>query len=281
MKHIQAILFCQIIAVISLCQTEETFHCTAKPGCQIANCDPVASDWNQSEYDIRKYLLRKEFPIICKQMVTRDSSTLLQLVYNNIKENEYLKVKVEQMEQRIDSLTATNNILTTSIERLEKTHSEMQKKICFDKSGIIVESMCYWSEVHSTRNTDLEEAREICVAQGFKLADVFTMYQYDIIMTYLRRQMPAKSLRFHIWTGMKKDKIGNAILSNGKIATYKKVRTIPSVWAMAGSQRTRVYILVHKNSEDSDQGLGAMSWSEETFGALCSFYILSSVPRLS
>nr|XP_039261532.1 uncharacterized protein LOC120337716 isoform X2 [Styela clava] len=240
MKHIQAILFCQIIAVISLCQTEETFHCTAKPGCQIANCDPVASDWNQSEYDIRKYLLRKEFPIICKQMVTRDSSTLLQLVYNNIKE-----------------------------------------KICFDKSGIIVESMCYWSEVHSTRNTDLEEAREICVAQGFKLADVFTMYQYDIIMTYLRRQMPAKSLRFHIWTGMKKDKIGNAILSNGKIATYKKVRTIPSVWAMAGSQRTRVYILVHKNSEDSDQGLGAMSWSEETFGALCSFYILSSVPRLS
>ncbi|XP_077971790.1 uncharacterized protein LOC144425895 [Styela clava] len=61
-----------LISVIasSLCQDETVFHCTSNPGCQIAQCDPIAVGWDRPGFNIDEHLQDKEYTITCKSNST-------------------------------------------------------------------------------------------------------------------------------------------------------------------------------------------------------------------
>ncbi|XP_077971777.1 uncharacterized protein LOC120325799 [Styela clava] len=54
----------------SWCQDEKVFHCSPKPGCDIARCDPVAVGWDRPGFNIDEHLRDMEFPISCKSNST-------------------------------------------------------------------------------------------------------------------------------------------------------------------------------------------------------------------
>ena len=58
------ILICVI--ALSQCQGKTVFHCSPKPGCQIAQCDPVAVGWDRPGFKIDEHLHDKKFLITCR-----------------------------------------------------------------------------------------------------------------------------------------------------------------------------------------------------------------------
>ncbi|XP_077971743.1 uncharacterized protein LOC144411731 [Styela clava] len=88
----------------SWCQDETVFHCSPKPGCQIAQCDPVAVGWNRPGFNIDKHLQNKEFPITCKSKNTpqpQNTANLFPLVSRNILDIGTIKSELKQLEDNV------------------------------------------------------------------------------------------------------------------------------------------------------------------------------------
>ncbi|XP_039271433.2 uncharacterized protein LOC120345911 isoform X2 [Styela clava] len=91
------------------CQDKTVFHCSPKPGCQIAQCDPVAVGWDRPGFNIDEHLHDNEFPITCKSnstvigwldFVSRNLDiTNIRMGLNKL-ENKFDK-KIENFEKKI------------------------------------------------------------------------------------------------------------------------------------------------------------------------------------
>nr|XP_039260562.1 uncharacterized protein LOC120336861 [Styela clava] len=140
------------------------------------------------------------------------------------------------------------------------------------RGGVRVDSKCFLTEVHSTEDTTVAEAEQICRNKGSRLADISTEREHNAIMELVRNKIPAGRSYTFVWTGMKRNKKGNAVLSNGQISGYKRIQAAPGQWTTAGATRTHAYLLVRNNSNDADQGLGSIWPSWDAAGVVCSVY---------
>ncbi|XP_039260127.2 uncharacterized protein LOC120336502 [Styela clava] len=138
------------------------------------------------------------------------------------------------------------------------------------RGGVRVDSKCFVTEIHSTQDTTLAEAEQICRNKGLRLADISTEHEHNAIMELVRNKFPAGRSYAYVWTGMKRDKNRKAVLSNGQISGYKRIRESPSQWKTAEASRTHVYVYVRKNPNETDQGLGSVWPSYELEGVVCS-----------
>nr|XP_039247535.1 uncharacterized protein LOC120325488 [Styela clava] len=99
MKISIVFIFIYVIAS-SWCQDETVFHCSPKPGCQIAQCDPVAVGWDRPGFNIDEHLHYKEFPITCKSMnntKSKNTGNLLPVVTRNILGIRNIKSELEEL----------------------------------------------------------------------------------------------------------------------------------------------------------------------------------------
>ncbi|XP_077971608.1 uncharacterized protein LOC144425808 isoform X2 [Styela clava] len=88
----------------SWCQDETVFHCSPKPGCQIAQCDPVAVGWDRPGFNFDEHLHDKEFPITCKSKNTpqpQNTADWLPLVSRNILDIGTIKSELKQLEDNV------------------------------------------------------------------------------------------------------------------------------------------------------------------------------------
>ncbi|XP_077971690.1 uncharacterized protein LOC120329984 isoform X2 [Styela clava] len=100
------IIFILIYVITSSwCQDETVFHCSPKPGCEIAQCDPVAVEWGSPGFNIDEHLHDKEFPITCKSknaVSTQNTVNLFPLVSRNILDIGSIKSDLKELEENID-----------------------------------------------------------------------------------------------------------------------------------------------------------------------------------
>nr|XP_039247614.1 uncharacterized protein LOC120325617 [Styela clava] len=100
------ILFILIYVITSSwCQDETVFHCSPKPGCKIAQCDPVAVGWDSPGFNIDEHLHDKEFPITCKSkntVSTQNTVNLFPLVSRNILDIGSIKSDLKELEENIN-----------------------------------------------------------------------------------------------------------------------------------------------------------------------------------
>nr|XP_039252731.1 uncharacterized protein LOC120329984 [Styela clava] len=100
------IIFILIYVITSSwCQDETVFHCSLKPGCKIAQCDPVAVGWDSPGFNIDEHLHDKEFPITCKAKNTaqpQNTVNLFPLVSRNILDIGSIKSDLKELEENID-----------------------------------------------------------------------------------------------------------------------------------------------------------------------------------
>nr|XP_039271925.1 uncharacterized protein LOC120346287 [Styela clava] len=90
----------------SWCQDETVFHCSPKPGCQIAQCDPVAVRWDRPGFNIDKQLHDKEFPITCKSenaAKPQNTGNLFPLVSRNILDIGHIKSDLRELEEGFEN----------------------------------------------------------------------------------------------------------------------------------------------------------------------------------
>ncbi|XP_077965984.1 uncharacterized protein LOC120336861 [Styela clava] len=171
-----------------------------------------------------------------------------------------IETKMKDLEGKIMTVSKiTEGIIARELEQCESI-----------RGGVRVDSKCFTTEIHSTYDTTLAEAEQICRNKGLRLADISTEREHNAIMELVRNTIPAGRSHAHVWTKMKRDKNGNAILSNGQISGYKRIREASDQWTTAEASRTHVYLLVRKNSNEADQGLGSLWPSWEATGVLCS-----------
>nr|XP_039270999.1 uncharacterized protein LOC120345574 [Styela clava] len=120
------ILICVIDS--SWCQDGTVFHCSPKPGCQIAQCDPVAVGWNRPSFNIDVHLHNKEFPITCKSKNAAQSGNTadwLPLVSRNILDIGTIKSELKQLEDNVDENRKNLDQFEKSMLD-QKTNNEIQ-----------------------------------------------------------------------------------------------------------------------------------------------------------
>nr|XP_039252710.1 uncharacterized protein LOC120329968 [Styela clava] len=121
------------IITSSWCQDETVFHCSTKPGCQIAQCDPVSVGWDRPGFDIDEHLHDKEFPITCKYQNTaqpENDANLFPLVSRNTLDIGSIKSKLKELQGKneIDELRKINAEQSSEIRELRKDLIEVQEK---------------------------------------------------------------------------------------------------------------------------------------------------------
>nr|XP_039272477.1 uncharacterized protein LOC120346730 isoform X2 [Styela clava] len=87
-------------------QDETVFHCSPKPGCQIAQCDPVAVRWDRPGFNIDEHLHDKEFPITCKSKhapQSRNTADLFPLVSRNILDIGNIRSDLRKLEENFEN----------------------------------------------------------------------------------------------------------------------------------------------------------------------------------
>nr|XP_039259786.1 uncharacterized protein LOC120336224 [Styela clava] len=171
-----------------------------------------------------------------------------------------IETKMKDLEGKIMTVSKiTEGIIARELEQCESL-----------RGGVMVDSKCFVTEFHSTRDTTLAEAEQICRNKGLRLADISTEHEHNAIMELVRNKISAGRSHTHVWTGMQRDKNGNAILSNGQISGYKRIREYSREYLTAEARRTHIYVIVRNDLNNADQGLGSIWPSYDLEGVVCS-----------
>nr|XP_039274795.1 uncharacterized protein LOC120348647 isoform X3 [Styela clava] len=145
--NISVVFILIYVITLSWCQDETVFHCSPKPGCQIAQCDSVAVGWDRPGFNIDKHLRDKEYPITCKSRNTAQSQNtvnLLSLVTRNVLDIGNIKSDLGELEKNFDdkiknldafgmkdlvNVQKTNNNLVEELNELKETNDEMKEDL--------------------------------------------------------------------------------------------------------------------------------------------------------
>nr|XP_039248062.1 uncharacterized protein LOC120325937 [Styela clava] len=138
-----SIIFILIFFITSSWSQDETvFHCSPKPGCNIAQCDSVAVGLDRPGFNIDNHLHDKEYPITCKSNSTVLSwldlaarnldITNIRIGLENLEDKFYEKIESfgkeisennESLNQIGDQSTKINNLM----RRTTKQSDEIRK----------------------------------------------------------------------------------------------------------------------------------------------------------
>nr|XP_039271963.1 uncharacterized protein LOC120346318 isoform X2 [Styela clava] len=111
----------------SWCQDETVFHCSPKPGCQIAQCHPVAVGWDRPGFNINEHLHDKEFPITCKSKKTTKSGNnkdLLPIISRNILDISNVKSEFKELEENVEVKMKSIRSFAKEISKIREIQNE-------------------------------------------------------------------------------------------------------------------------------------------------------------
>nr|XP_039252491.1 uncharacterized protein LOC120329776 isoform X1 [Styela clava]XP_039252496.1 uncharacterized protein LOC120329776 isoform X1 [Styela clava] len=126
------IIFILFYAITSTCCQDETvFHCSPRPGCEIARCDPVAIGWDKPGLNIDEHLRDKEFPITCKSKKpaqTQNTVNLFHLVSRNILDIENVKLDLKELEEDLNDKMKNINGFGKEISESRKYRNKIEEQ---------------------------------------------------------------------------------------------------------------------------------------------------------
>nr|XP_039247441.1 uncharacterized protein LOC120325403 isoform X1 [Styela clava] len=126
------IIFILFYAITSTwCQDETVFHCSPRPGCEIARCDPVAIGWDRPGFNIDEHLRDKEFPITCKSKKpaqTQNTVNLFHLVSRNILDIENVKLDLKELEEDLNDKMKNINGFGKEISESRKYRNKIEEQ---------------------------------------------------------------------------------------------------------------------------------------------------------
>ncbi|XP_039252504.2 uncharacterized protein LOC120329776 isoform X2 [Styela clava] len=126
------IIFILFYAITSTCCQDETvFHCSPRPGCEIARCDPVAIGWDKPGLNIDEHLRDKEFPITCKSKKpaqTQNTVNLFHLVSRNILDIENVKLDLKELEEDLNDKMKDINGFGKEISENRKYRNKIEEQ---------------------------------------------------------------------------------------------------------------------------------------------------------
>ncbi|XP_077971293.1 uncharacterized protein LOC120345974 [Styela clava] len=118
------------VTTSSWCQDETVFHCSPKPGCQIAQCDPVAIGWDRPGFNIDEHLHDKEFPITCKPKsakILQNTVNLFSLVTRNTLDIGHIKSDLRDLEENVNDKIKNTDV--SEEEESDIKNKEQSKEI--------------------------------------------------------------------------------------------------------------------------------------------------------
>nr|XP_039247515.1 uncharacterized protein LOC120325458 isoform X2 [Styela clava] len=170
-----SIVFSLIYVIVSSwCQDETVFHCSPKPGCQIAQCDPVAVGWDRPGFNIDEHLHDKEFPITCKSKNAEQPQNALSLfpfVSRNTMDIGSIKSELKELEgnsnknaENIDALKRNYSDISnikSEFKELEENVDEKMKSIhSFEKEISIIREIQNENAEQFAEIADLKQSRK-------------------------------------------------------------------------------------------------------------------------
>nr|XP_039271608.1 golgin subfamily A member 3-like [Styela clava] len=170
-----SIVFSLIYVIVSSwCQNETVFHCSPKPGCQIAQCDPVAVGWDRPGFNIDEHLHDKEFPITCKSKNAeqpQNAFSLFPFVSRNTMDIGSIKSELKELEgnsnknaENIDALKRNYSDISnikSEFKELEENVDEKMKSIhSFEKEISIIREIQNENAEQFAEIADLKQSRE-------------------------------------------------------------------------------------------------------------------------
>nr|XP_039270995.1 uncharacterized protein LOC120345570 [Styela clava] len=166
--NISVVFILIYVITLSWCQDETVFHCSPKPGCQIAQCDSVAVGWDRPGFNIDKHLRDKEYPITCKSRNTAQSQNtvnLLSLVTRNVLDIGNIKSDLGELEKNFDDKIKNLDAFGMkesggNFEKQSAEISSLQRKVEKQSEEIMVlkEDLV---NVQKTNNNLVEELNEL------------------------------------------------------------------------------------------------------------------------
>nr|XP_039248006.1 uncharacterized protein LOC120325893 [Styela clava] len=118
------------VTTSSWCQDETVFHCSPKPGCQIAQCDPVAVGWDRPGFNIDEHLHDKEFPITCKPKNAKNlqnTVNLFSLMTRNTLDIGHIKSDLRDLEENVNDKIKNTDV--SEGEESDIKNKEQSKEI--------------------------------------------------------------------------------------------------------------------------------------------------------
>ncbi|XP_039263156.2 uncharacterized protein LOC120339133 isoform X2 [Styela clava] len=228
--------------LISLTHQEDNIlDCSMKPGCQITSCNPVPTGWNEIGFNMEEHLQNKEFPILCKSRDTEKSgnvlATLLPAIYDNMKEINKLKTKVDG---------------------LEKSTKQ-------DGCDLVYQNICYFTDIRPDRDIDFSKALKICEKKNSEVAQILKE-TYKQMMNILRTKMSDEREYIFVWTNLRIN-IKTRVLTPENSFTHwsnRKPDTGGSYWGW-----TNVYLRVDRDRDHPYQGMLNQHPATRTHGTVC------------
>ncbi|XP_077971793.1 uncharacterized protein LOC144425896 [Styela clava] len=145
----------------SWCQYETVFHCSPKPGCQIAQCDPVAVGWDRPGFSIDEHLHDKEFPIICK---SKNAAKPQNIDIGHIKSD--LRELEEEFENKLKNIGSSGDDAKESGSKIEEQAKEINNlkrrdKQQSDEMKNLKEDLIEVQEINNNLVEKLNEQKKI------------------------------------------------------------------------------------------------------------------------
>ncbi|XP_039263149.2 uncharacterized protein LOC120339133 isoform X1 [Styela clava] len=270
--------------LISLTHQEDNIlDCSMKPGCQITSCNPVPTGWNEIGFNMEEHLQNKEFPILCKSRDTEKSgnvlATLLPAIYDNMKEINKLKTKVDGLEK------STKQVIKTVVEL--KQNSQGPQNLKDDKitptvpmtpniwdttftphtdgCDLVYQNICYFTDIRPDRDIDFSKALKICEKKNSEVAQILKE-TYKQMMNILRTKMSDEREYIFVWTNLRIN-IKTRVLTPENSFTHwsnRKPDTGGSYWGW-----TNVYLRVDRDRDHPYQGMLNQHPATRTHGTVC------------
>ncbi|XP_077971042.1 uncharacterized protein LOC144425597 [Styela clava] len=287
------------------CQDETVFHCSPKPGCQIAHCDS-----DRLTFDIDKHT--KEYPISCKSNSTVLSwldlaSRNLDItnIRNDLKklENKFDK-KMESFGKEISDLAEMqemNEMLVEDNKKMKKAISRIEEKLAFmektrklsNRSGQItrpttktrttlnptpppencefkIRNICYFGVIPGRYVVNYDKAVDICKKRNADVGLIRDEESYNAIVNYLRSNILKKNLPspIIIWTGSLFDPMTRDVTPAD---SFTKWLSRSPLTGIDNKDRTNIYLLADSSPTYHGMGNGNPTWKYQ--GVICEIVI--------
>ncbi|XP_077971593.1 uncharacterized protein LOC120346406 [Styela clava] len=123
---------------------------------------------------------------------------------------------------------------------------------------------CFWSVVHSTYDTNMDEAKRICGENNGLPANVYNEQHLNDLMDDIRKKVSGSFV--YIWTGMTVDVSTNAVRMRDLTAAAF-VKWLNSGFPDRGE--SGLYIYVTTDASSSSQGMGNNPPAYKYHGVIC------------
>nr|XP_039266920.1 chromosome partition protein Smc-like isoform X1 [Styela clava] len=175
-----------------------------------------------------------------------------------------------QIKSATPTTTTTTSQSTTTVQtttaNMPKPTSVSESTDDLDTCQMLIDGVCYWSEVHPIWDTDYKKAVSICTSHSSVIADVPNAESYQKISDYLRKVIPIGWNYIQIWTAKEINP------PTGKIEPEDSFTKWYQHFPKKGrpyAEYTNIYLIIKRDVKDPNHGMANYPPTFSRNGVLC------------